>query len=257
MTAPAAVLALCLNTVRELTRNKLLYILVVFALLLIGGSVLLAQLTIGQWERIINDVGLATIQLSGALVAVLVGVGLIAGEVDRRTVYVTLAKPVSRGAFVAGRYLGLCLTMAVIVSLMGAALAAVLGTYGYPMGRTGASALLLIFVELTILAGFATLFSAFTTTTLSTILSLAIFVIGHLSGDVANLAAQTQGPAATVFGAIARVLPRLDLLDVKTQAANQLPVDPAFVASMAGYGLAYAALTVLVGAAIFSRRDLK
>jgi ABC-type transport system involved in multi-copper enzyme maturation permease subunit len=257
MNTPVSLLAIALNTARELARNKLLYLLLLFALLLIGASLLLASLTIGQWERIINDVGLATVQLGGVLVAVLVGAGVVAGEVDRRTLYVALAKPVSRGAFVAGRYLGLCATLFVIVALEGIALSAVLAAAGFPMGATGAAALLLIFVELVVLAGLATLFSTFTTTTLAAILALATFVIGHLAGELAALAAQAEGPQSWVLLLISRIVPRLDLLDLKAHAANQLPIDPAFVASVAAHGLGYATATLLLGMAVFARRDLK
>ncbi len=252
-----AVFALARHTVRELIRNKLFYLLAVFALLLIGASVILARLTIGQWERIINDVGLATVQLSGALVAILVGVGLVAGEVDKRTVYVTLAKPVTRTQFVVGRYLGLCANLLLLVAVMGAALWAVLATTGYPMTATGLSALLLIVVELFVLAAFAVVFSSFTTPTLGVIFSVSFFVIGHLAGDLARFAARLHGASGWLLGLIARVIPNLDLLNLKTQAANQLPVSAAFVAKSAGYGLAYAVVAVGVAAALFSRRDLK
>src|SRR5437016_4221541 len=101
-------LALAGNTVRELTRNKLLYLIGLFSAALILASLAFTQLSVGQWDRIINDISLAAIQLSGACVAILIGVNLIAGEVDRRTLYVTLSKPVSRTQFIVGKYLGLC-----------------------------------------------------------------------------------------------------------------------------------------------------
>lgn len=249
--------ALAGNTIRELTRNKLLYILVVFALLLISSSVLLAQLTIGQWERIINNVGLATVQISGALVAILVGVGLVAGEVDRRTLYVTLAKPVSRAQFIVGRYLGLVANLGLIVLVMGGALWTVLKVTDYPMGMTGLSALLLIFVELCVLAAFAVVFSSFTTQTLGVMFSLCIFVIGHLTSDLALFAERMEGGARTAVLWLVKVLPNLDLLNLKTQAANNLPVEPTFVLTSAAYGFGYAALAVAFAAFLFTKRDLK
>ncbi len=253
----SAILSLARHTVRELIRNRLFYLLIVFALLLIGASLILARLTIGQWERIINDVGLATVQLAGALVAILVGVGLIAGEVDRRTVYVTLSKPVTRTQFVVGRYLGLCANLVMLVAVMGAALWAVLATTGYPMTATGLSALALITVELFVLAAFAVMFSSFTTPTLGVIFSVSVFVIGHLAGDLVSFAARMKGTSAKVLAILGRVVPNLDLLNLKTQAANQLPVPGTFVAKSAAYGLVYAVVAVTLAAAIFSRRDLK
>jgi ABC-type transport system involved in multi-copper enzyme maturation permease subunit len=252
-----AILALAGHTVRELVRNKLLYLLLVFALALILTSVVLAQLTIGQRERVINDVGLATVQLSGALVAILVGVGLVAGEVDRRTVYVTLAKPVTRPQFIIGRYLGLCANLLLFVLVMGAALWATLFVCGYPMGATGLSALVLIAVELFVLAAFAVVFSSFTTPTLGVIFALSFFIIGHLAGDLAVFATRLPSPTGPLLAVLARVVPNLDLMNLKTLAANQLPVSAAYVASTIGYGLCYAAVAVGLASVIFSRRDLK
>ena len=251
------VLAIAGNTLRELIRNKLLYLLLVFAVLMIFGSLVLAQLTIGQWERIINDVGLATVQLSGALVAILVGVGLIAGEIDRRTVYVTLAKPVSRGAFVLGRYLGLCATLALLVLVMGGALAALLSFIGDPMGATGYSALLLTYVELCILSAFAVVFSSFTTQTLGVMFTLAVFVIGHLTQDLTAFAQRIEGLGGQALGALSYVLPNLDLLNLKTHAANNLPVSPMVVVKGTIYGLCYSCVAVMAAMGIFSRRDFK
>src|SRR5437016_3970296 len=132
------------NTVRELVRSKLLHNLLLFAVLLIASSMFVAQLTIGQWDRVILDIGLAAIEVSGVLVAVLIGVGLVAGEIERRTVYPILARPVTRGAFLLGRFLGLCAMLAVTVLLMLGVLAGVLRLAGYGMSASVVIAALLI-----------------------------------------------------------------------------------------------------------------
>lgn len=251
------ILVLSRHTVRELTRNKLLYILLVFAVLLILGSLFLARLTIGQWARIINDVGLATTQLSGALVAIFVGVSLVAGEVDRKTIYVTLAKPVSRAQFVLGRYLGLCANLLLLVVIMGAALAAVLGVSDNPMTFTSMAALALIFVELCVLAALALVFSTSTTPTLGVIFSISLFVIGHTTSGLLALAERVEGVASWVLVGVARVLPNLELFNLKSQAANGLPVETSYLFTAAGYGLVYAGLGVALAAFLFSRRDLR
>jgi ABC-type transport system involved in multi-copper enzyme maturation permease subunit len=106
------------NTLRELARSKLFYNLVLFSALLIGASIFVAQLTVGEWKRIILDMGLSSIEGVGVLLACLIGVGLVAGEIDRRTIYPTLAKPVTRATFLTARYLGLALTLAANVALM-------------------------------------------------------------------------------------------------------------------------------------------
>lgn len=245
------------NTFRELARSKLLYLLLVFSLLLIVGSITLTHLTIGQWARVILNVGLATVHVSGALVAILVGVGLIAGEIERKTLYVTLAKPLPRWQFVLGRYLGLVLVLAILVAVMGACIAVVLKSVKEPVGITVTYALVLTFVELALLAALAVVFSTFTTTTLATIFSVSLFLIGHASGDLAEFASRSGGALGAVLSGFARIFPNLELLNVKSQAANHLPVEPAFVLGGTVYGVLWAAALLVFASFLFARRDLK
>lgn len=251
------ILVLARHTVRELIRNRLLYILLAFGTLLILGSLLVARLTVGQWERLINDIGLATVQLAGALVAILVGVGLVAGDVERRYVYVTLAKPIGRLQYVVGRYLGLCASLTLLVGIMGGSVAAVLAVTHFPMGSTGFYALLLILVELWMVAAFALVFSSFTTPTLGVIYSIGLFLVGHLTSDLILFAQKLEGLASASVGALARVLPNLDMLNIKSHAANQLPVEGTFVVGAAVYGVVWASAAVLLAGVVFQRRDLR
>ena len=253
-----AVPILAWNTVRELVRSKLLYNLILFAVLLIGSSMFVAQLTIGQWDRIILDQGLAALEVMGALMAILIGVNLVAGEIERKTIFPTLAKPISRGTFLLGRYLGLLFVLAVNVVVMLAVLALVLHLAGYSLSATAIEAGLLIGVELALLASVATVFSSFSTPILAAGFSLSFFLIGHLLGDLRAFGDRSKSVLAQrLTGAFYKLLPDLELLNLKTQAANELPVDPMFVAHSALYGLAYAALLLVVATIIFQRRDLK
>ncbi len=256
MVSTVAVLAW--NTVRELVRNKLLYNLFLFAALLIASSMFVAQLTIGQWDRIILDQGLAAIEVVGALVAVLIGVNLIAGEIERKTIFATLAKPVSRGVFVVGRYFGLLAVLVVNVAVMLALLAVVLHLAGYALSLTALKAGLLIGVELALVASVATLFSSFSTPILAAGFSISFFLIGHLLGDLRAFGDRSKSGLARALTHFSyRLLPDLELLNLKSQAASQLPVDPGFVLRSAGYGLAYAAVLLVLATLIFRRRDLK
>ena len=246
------------NTIRELVRNKLLYNLLFFAVLLIGSSMFVAQLTIGQWDRIILDMGLAAIELSGTLIAVLIGVGLLAGEIERKTVFPTLAKPVPRAAFLLGRYLGLVAMLAINVLIMMVALAAVLRAADYTLSATVVQAAFLIFVELALLAAAAMFFGSFTTPVLASAFSLALFLIGHLLADLKLFRERSgSGLARTLTGVVYRVLPDLELFNLKSQAANELAPPAGFTSTATLYGIVYAALLLLLAAGVFSRRDLK
>jgi ABC-type transport system involved in multi-copper enzyme maturation permease subunit len=258
MTPFRSVRLVALNTVRELLRNKLLYNLFFFAVLLILSSLFVAQLTIGQWDRIILDMGLGAAELSGVLIAVLIGVSVVAGEIERKTIFPTLAKPLSRGAFIAGRFAGLAAMLAVNVAVMTASVAVVLHMAGYSLSRTAAVAALLIFIELLLMAAAAILFSSFTTPILAAAFSLSLFLIGHLVGSLRAFADRTKsGAARTVTLAAYRALPDLELFNLKAQAANGLPVPPGATSLATLYGLAYAVVFLVMAIAIFSRRDLK
>ena len=246
------------NTIRELVRNKLLYNLLFFAVLLIGSSMFVAQLTIGQWDRIILDMGLSAIELFGVLIAVLIGVGLVAGEIERKTVFPTLAKPVPRAGFLLGRYAGLLAMLAVNVVIMMSALALVLRAAQYTMTATVIAAAFLIFLELALLAAAAMFFGSFTTPVLASAFSLALFLIGHLLGDLKLFRERSQsGLAQALTGVFYRILPDLELLNLKSQAANELAAPQGFVSTATLYGVVYAALLLLLAAGVFSRRDLK
>jgi ABC-type transport system involved in multi-copper enzyme maturation permease subunit len=246
------------NTVRELVRSKLLYNVVLFAALFIGGSIFVAQLTIGNWNRIILDMGLAAIELSGAIIAIVIGVGVVAGEVERKTILPTLAKPVERWAFCLGRYLGLVSLLVVNVALMLAVLALVLRLAGHGTSLVAVEAALLIAVELMVLAAVALLFASFSTPVLASAFGFSLFLIGHLVSDLRAFAerSKTGGAARALARAFYLLLPDLELLNLKAHAANEIPVAAAFVARSAAYGMAYAAVLVLLAVAIFSRRDL-
>lgn len=246
------------NTVRELVRSKLLYTLLLFAALLIFGSIFIAQLTLGSWQRIIVDVSLAAIEVVGALVAVLIGVSVVAGEVEKRTIYPTLAKPISRASFLFGRYAGLGAILALMVGAMATLLWLTLRFSGEPLPPAGLPAALLILVELWLLASASVFFSSFTTPILASAFALSLFLIGHLLSDLRAFAERSKNPAArALVEAVAGVLPDLELLNLKGHAAVGLPVAAHSLAASTGYGLAYAAVLLLLSMAIFQRRDLK
>jgi ABC-type transport system involved in multi-copper enzyme maturation permease subunit len=252
------VFALSWNTVRELIRSKLLYNVVIFAALLLGSSLFVAQLTVGEWRRIILDQGLSAAELGGGLIAVIVGVNLIAGEVERRTIFPTLAKPVTRGTFVLGRYLGLLAVLAANALLMLALLAVLMRLAGESLDAMTVQAMFLIFIELTLLAAMAMLFGSFSTPMLAAGFSLAMFLIGHLVADLRAFGERSHsGSARGAAAFFYRLLPNLELLNLKSSAANRMHVSAGYVATSAGYGLAYAAVLLLLSGIIFSKRDLK
>lgn len=266
-----AVRTVAVNVFRESVRDRVPYNLVLFAVLLISSSYLIGQLTAGQDMKIIKDLGLAATSVFGLFIAIFIGIGLVSKEVERRSIYALLSKPVSRAQFIAGKYAGLVLTLAVNVTVMAAALCLLLAymTWVAPASSAAAGetpgvdpallkALFLIFVELMLVTALALFFSTFSSPILSAALTFGLYVAGHFNADLKNFDKVVDSrPAIWLARGVYHVLPDLSAFDVKTEAVHGLPVTAGYLASTAAYGLAYIAVLLLVSTFIFSRRDFK
>jgi Cu-processing system permease protein len=246
------------NTLREAVRSKVLYVLLFFALVLIGTGVLLSTLSYVERERILQDVGLASIRLFGAAIAIFVGVGLIHKEVDRRTIFTILSKPVSRTEFLLGKFAGLVVTLWLQVAIMAAGFAAVSWLAGAPLGAGHAKAIVLVGGELAVLVAVATLFSSFTTPMLASLFGAGFYLVGHLTRDLRELGVQSGSPVAeTATALLHRVLPDLEAFNATLEAVHQIAIPAAAVWQPLLYGAGYSAALLLLAAVIFERRDFR
>jgi ABC-type transport system involved in multi-copper enzyme maturation permease subunit len=249
------------NAFREAVRDRVLYNLVIFALLLIAGAILLGELSAGQEAKIIVDLGLSAILLFGVFIAIFVGVGLVYKEIERRTLYAILSKPVGRGEFLLGKYLGLCLTLFVNVLIMGVglSLALIFVRRGFdPLVMRIWPAILLIYIELMILTGVALLFSSFSTPALSALLTFFVFTIGNLSSDLKSLAqTMASAPARWLFAGLYYVLPNFAAYNIIAPSAHGVLPDARPVIFAVVYGLIYVAVLLAATTLIFRRRNLK
>jgi ABC-type transport system involved in multi-copper enzyme maturation permease subunit len=251
----AAIVAIALNTFREAIRDRVLYLLLVFALLLIGVSRLLSLLTVGNEDKIIKDVGLSAISLFGVLTAVFVGVSLVFKEIEKKTVYTLLANPVRRWQFLCGKYLGLFAVLAMNVSLMSLALIGILLLRGEPPWEL-LPAILLILVELGIITAFALLFSSLTNPILAAVWTFAIYVTGHLSWSLLLLKEKVpEGLSRTFCDVVYWILPNLGRLDIKAEAVHALPLPEGFLTLSMLYGAGYALVVLALACLVFERKD--
>jgi ABC-type transport system involved in multi-copper enzyme maturation permease subunit len=259
------------NVFRESVRDKILYNLVAFAVLLIAASLLIGQLTAGQDIKIIKDLGLASISLFGVMIAVFIGIGLVWKEVEKRSIYSILSKPVTRHEFILGKYCGLLLTLVVNVAVMTTAFFAVLASMRWlgvdetaALARVPAAdpvllqAVLLITVELALVTAIALFFSTFSSPFLSAILTLGLWVIGSMSADFRNFETFLESPVAGVVGRVLYyVLPNFAAFDIKAQAVAGMPISTSTLGLTCLYGMTYVALVLVAATTVFSRRDFK
>jgi ABC-type transport system involved in multi-copper enzyme maturation permease subunit len=244
------------NTFRENLRDKILYNLVIFAVLLIGVAVLLGGLTIAEQSKLLLDLGLAAINLVGVVLAVFVGIGLVSKEIERRTVYTIMARPITRAHFILGKYFGLSLTLLINVAIMGAAFFGTLWWKQVPMTVSLLQGLQLIFMELLLVTALALFFSTFTSSVLSGFLALVLYGVGHMTGDLKGLAEKTHSEVIhAVMTGLYYVCPNLELLNIKGQAAAGTAVSLAYQAMASAYGLLYAATVVAAACLVFHYRE--
>jgi ABC-type transport system involved in multi-copper enzyme maturation permease subunit len=253
----ARILSISLNTFRENLREKLLYNLLIFALLMIGSSILLSRLTLGDYHRLILDLGLASINIFGVLIAIFVGISLVSKEIDKKTIYTIISKPVPRYAFLLGKYLGLVITLLANTIVMIIGLLIVLQVMDVPITALLFKSLAMIFIELMVITAVALLFSTFTSSTLSAIFPLAIYVIGHLSADLKTFGDKLETMGRGVVNALYYVMPNLERFNLKGHVTNHVDVPTTDLLLTLAYGLSYTAMLLLLSAMIFQRRDFQ
>jgi ABC-type transport system involved in multi-copper enzyme maturation permease subunit len=252
------VLAIARMSFTEAVRDRILYLILVFALAMIGSSAILVTLSVGGEGRIVKDLGLACITFFGLFIAVFIGIRLVSREVERRTVLLLLARPVGRGTFLAGKFFGLALTLLVNVGAMGLGLLCLTRILEGAWAPRLLLAVAFGYLELLILTAVSLLFAAFSTPTLSTAFTLLVFVIGRLSRDLLAFAAQFGSLSLhAAASAIYYALPNLSRFSLADAVANNLPLAWEGLALTVVYGVAYAAAVLAAAVAIFQRRDFQ
>jgi Cu-processing system permease protein len=247
---------IALNSFRENIRDRILYNLLVFALLMIVLTIALVQLSTGEWERITIDVGLSSVSIFGSLMAIFLGVSLVSKEIEKRTIYTLLSKPVSRTYFLFGKYAGMLLTILVNIAIMIVVYVAVLYYLGGRFSWAQAQALILIFISLMILVAIALFFSTFSTPTLSAIFTLSLFVIGHLTADVKYFSGQSGMKAVEYLGqAVYYLLPNLSNYEWIDNATYAQAMPPGSFGIVILLGIVTAALILALASLVLEKRD--
>lgn len=248
--------AIAFNTFKEAIRDRILYLLLFFAALCLILSRVLALLTVGDPLKIIRDVGLSAISLFGMLMAVLIGTGLVYKEIDKRTIYTLLAKPIHRFQFILGKYLGLIFTLFIMLALMGIIFQIVIFLYSSQVEWRMFIALGFLFLELCLITSVAIFFSCFSTPILSSLFSLSFYLIGHLSwGLKALIRKMPSGGGRTLAEGVYIFLPDLENLNFKTEIIHHLPIPANQLLFSSIYGVFYTIFILALAVLVFRKRD--
>lgn len=249
--------AIAVHTFKEAVRDRILVMFLVFALVLMASSTVLSWLTVGSEIKIVTDLGLAALSIFGALMAVFIGITLVHKEVEKKTIYAVLAKPVRRWEFLVGKYLGLMLTLAVVTGLMAVFYLGMVWWKGGSAPTHLVPAIVLTYLELSIITAVAIVFSSVATPMLAAVFTVALYVVGHMSSGLAGFLDYVSSPLARlVVNGLYYGLPDLEVFNVRSQVVYELPVSAGYMLDACAYAGSYTAGMLTLAVLLFRRKDL-
>lgn len=250
-------LAVAANTFRETVRERVLYNLVFFAIVMTLSGLLLGQLSVRQDEKILKDIGLASMELFGTLIAVFIGTGLVSKEIERRSLYPLLAKPLSRGELFLGKFAGLAFTLLVNVAVMTAGLYLTLLATGRRADPAILGAVYTILLALLLVVAFAMLFSTLTSSILASVLTVGVVLAGRFTDVVRHVRDVAPGVPPWLSEALYAALPSFQHFDFKDRVAHGDAVPADVLAWVTVYAAAWLVLVLGLGLAAFRSRDFQ
>ncbi|MBR8832247.1 MAG: hypothetical protein N5P05_003499 [Chroococcopsis gigantea SAG 12.99] len=250
--------AIAANGFREVIRDRVLYFIGFFALLISAALRFLPQVSLGTHQKIFIDLALSAVAILGAIVAIFVGTGLINKEIEKRTVLVLIPKPLSKAEFILGKHFGLCGVLGVMLTAMTVIffLLLTVSKYSYqPFPLV--VAMIYLGLELALLTAVAMMFGVFTSSLLATLLSFGVYLIGHISKDMIQLGILSKNPTIELLTQnLYLILPDLERFNLRNEYAPYGLLPPGEVLlNNAVYGLIYTSLLLGITIVIFSRRQ--
>jgi len=256
----ARIVHIASNTFREAVRDRVLYNLIAFALLLSGAAIFVGQISIEIERLVVVNLGLTAVSLFGVVIAIFIGIGLVSKEIEKRTLYTVLSRPVRRWEFIVGKFFGLAGTLVVNTFFMAIGVFAALLYVAHKFAAADASilvALYFIILEFLIICSLALLFSSFSSPLLSAVFAFSLFVIGSFADDLRGFAFMTHGLARWIATGAAYLVPNFSTLNVISNVAHQQPVGLQLILHNTLYALCYTAMALSGAVLIFERRNLK
>ena len=249
-------IAVAQNTFRQTLRERLFLNIIIFGVFMILLAMVLANITFGYPDRVVRSIGLSGISIAANLIALLVGVALVHQEIDRKTLFVVLTRPVRRWEYAVGRYLGLMTTIA--LSLVGLGL-----IFGFTLIVVRGELLLgdvlaigMCWFEAAVIAGVAISLSAFSTPTLSAGIGLGIWLASATTDDLLRLTQMAGGMPHQVAKGVYYLLPSLSRFNFREAVIYQQQIASADYLAACAYGLIYSCFLLVLASVILSRREM-
>lgn len=249
---------IALNTFRELARNKILYMIVFFGIALIGFSLVLATLSLGQSDKIVVDFGLAMVEIFGIISVIFIGSQLLFREIEGKTVYLILSKPVERRDFILGKFLGFAAILFFIIFIQ-----SIISTVVFLIAHTPLSILLFasigfIYIKLLLLFAIILFFSTFISPLLSILLVMGVYIIGHSITTMTDMAIHSGNQILFYFSkTLMVVFPNFEALNIKSLIGTTLVLNPSFFAVNIVHAFLYLAVILTFAVLIFNRKTFE
>lgn len=251
---------IALNTFREAVRDRVLYNLIGFALLLVGAAILVGQISIEIEKLVVINLGLTAVSLFGVVIAIFIGIGLVSKEIDKRTLYTVLSRPVRRWEFIIGKFFGLAGTLVVNTFFMAVGVFGALLYVSHKLNKPDGwvlVALFFIILQFVIITALSLLFSSFSSPLLAAVFAFSLFVIGSFAEDLRGFAAMAKGVTRWLATGVAYIIPNFSALNVISSVAHGQPVAGQVIFYNTVYALFYAAMALCGAVLIFEHRNLK
>lgn len=254
------IVAIASNTFREAVRDRVLYNLIAFALLMSGAAILVGQISIDIERLVVINLGLSAVSLFGMVIAIFIGIGLVSKEIEKRTLYTVLSRPARRWEFIVGKFFGLAGTLVVNTFFMAIGVFVALLYVSHRFQKADGwvlIALYFIILQFLIITALALLFSSFSSPLLAAVFAFSLFVIGSFAEDLRGFAGMTQGITRWLATGTAYLVPNFSALNVISSVAHAQPVSGQLILYNSAYALIYATMALCGAVLIFERRNLK
>lgn len=258
MSTQSALWPLVWNGFRESRRNRVTVVVFLFAFVLIFAATFALELTVATFDRVLTDIGLGTMAMISVFLSIFLASGLIPREIERRTIFMVVSRPVSRSLFVVGRLIGNLVTVAFVILVMGVLFFAQVLLNKGVVTSAQFVAIFGLFLEVTVLSCVGFMFASASSQFVAAVASVGLYFTGHLSGDLYKMASKAENPLMSVLGKVAYfVLPNLERLDFRARATYAEPTPLAELGSSTVYALGYSVVMVVIACWLFERRDFK
>lgn len=248
---------IAVNTFKESLRKKTLYILLVFALIVIGASKFFSFLTAEEELKMIKDVSFSTIEFFGALIAIFGSLAALSGEIEKRTIYTLLSKPVTRRNLFIGKFIGMCLVLLLNFVLISLFFIGLLLFKKSPPNVETFKTLLLIYFELVLISTITLTVATFATDAFNIIFSVFLYIVGHLTTYGKQLIDRTENVIMKGFGQIFyTVIPNYQNFAIRDKVVVGVPVSWNYVVKTLSYGILYTVIVILIGLYFFQKREV-